>query len=148
MFLLQANSQADPTIGIAYIIGLLIPLVIVSVLSAWFIKLGYKLLTKKSVSFTKPFWISFFSIATTFIVQAIIKNASSTPNTQSSIVAVLPAMVFFLTCWVLNSQFIKYSDDEESKNYGLAFGVTVIQFACLMVIGLVFVFGLMNLMRR
>lgn len=148
MFLLQAISQADPTIGIAYIIGLLIPLVIVSVLSAWFIKLGYKLLTKKSVSFAKPFWISFFSIAATFIVQAIIKNASSNPNAQSSIITFLPALVFFLICWLLNSQLINYSDDEDSKNYGLAFGVTVIQSACLMVIGLVFVFGLMGLMRQ
>ena len=97
MFLFLVNNQADPVIGIAYIIGLLIPLVLASALGSLFIQLGIKLIAKKSVGFGKPFWISFCALAATFIVQILLRDLFDNISvSQNSNLRAIPAVIFLL----------------------------------------------------
>jgi hypothetical protein len=122
--------------------GYLLGIVIISAVSALFIKLGVRLVAKQSVDFAKSFAVSVISFLGTFFAQDIFGGIRS----ESSFIAAAPACVFFLLCWLLNAQFIGYGDEDDSRNYGKAFLVTVIQCAALFITGLVFSFLLIALL--
>ena len=123
--------------------GYLVGIAIVSVVSALLLKLGAKLIVKKSASFVAAFVISFIS----FLAAIFIQNL--TMHKQESFWAVLPGIVFFISCWLLNAQFLKYGGEKEGINYGKSFLVTLFQcvalFVVLMILSVVFVSGLMLL---
>jgi hypothetical protein len=116
--------------------GYILGVAIISTISALFIKLAVKLVAQKSVDFTKSFVISAISLLGTFFAQDLLNGIRS----NSSLIAAVPAFVFFLLCWLLNIWFVKYGDEDDSRNYGKAFLVTVIQCALLVITSLILSF--------
>jgi hypothetical protein len=121
------------------LLGYLIGLAIISAISAGLILLVVRLLYKQKVAFTNAFVISFISALGALFGQMLFDNVSS----KSSFIEALPGFVFFLLCWLLNAQFIKYGEAEGSKSYGKAFLVTTVQCVLLFIFILVFSLGLM-----
>ncbi len=123
--------------NINILFGELVGLAIISSLSALFIKLGVKLVGKKSIGFGRAFLISFVALLVAFVFQDLFASSKA----ASSILATLPAFLFFVLSWLFNFLFIKYSDNE-SRHVGKAFLVTVIQsaalFVSLMILSLLF----------
>lgn len=123
------------------ILGYLIGIAIISAVSALFLKLSAKLVVKKSVGFAIAFIISFVSVLAAGFVQDL------TDHKQSPFWTVSPAIVFFLSCWLLNALFVKYGGESVSLGYARAFPVTALQcaglFVFMLVLSLVFVGGLL-----
>jgi len=119
--------------------GYLIGLAIISAVSATLILLAVRLFYKQKTAFTNAFVISFLSFLAALFVQMLFDEA----RPKSSFVEVLPGLVFFLSCWLLNAQFVKYGAEDSSKNYGKAFLITAAQCVALFIIGIVFSLGLL-----
>ncbi len=90
--------------------GELVGVAILSLLSAVFIKLGVRIVSKKSTGFGRFFLISFGAFVFAFIVQELFATAKA----ESSILAALPAFMFFAWCWLFN--FLLKAKWESVKN--------------------------------
>lgn len=119
------------------IFGYLLGIAIISAISALYIKLGVRLVGNRNITFAKAFVVSAVSFLAAFFAQDLLTRTGS----ESSLFAAMPAFVFFFVCWLLNTQFIRYGE-ENSKNYGKAFLVTVIQCFALFLTGMIFSFVL------
>lgn len=123
--------------------GYAVGIAIVSAVSALLLKLGAKLIVKKSVGFVAAFVISFIS----FLIAIFVQNL--TMHKTEAVWAVAPGIVFFISCWLLNAQFLKYDNEKGEVNYGKTFVVTLFQcvtlFVALIILSMVFVSGLMFL---
>ena len=120
--------------------GYLIGITIISAVSALLIKLAARLTIKKSVVLAAAFIFSLVSFLIAFFVQDLLDNRS---GEQSPFLAVLPGFVFFLSCWLLNAQFVKY-DGEEFPGNAKVFLVTIIQCVSLFIIIAIFSFVLIS----
>lgn len=146
MLLMQTNTQGDPTLIVAYLIGLLIPIAVLSVLGASFIRLGARIVVKRSVSFGKAFWITFVSVLAAFITQKMLLGSGAGPS--SSAIAVGPPIIFFLISWFLTSGLIRNVAEEERPLYGRGLAVTAIQSGCMLVVVAVVVVGIFALVHK
>ena len=121
--------------------GYLIGIAIISAVSALFLKLGAKLIVKKSVGFIAAFVVSLISLLSAIFMQDLIAHK------QEAVWAVSPGLVFFIACWLLNSGFLKY--ENERIGYGKTFLITLFQcaalFIALMILSTAFISGLMLL---
>jgi len=124
------------------LIGYLIGLAIISAISALFIKLGVKLAAKKTVGFGVSFGISFVSFLAALLVQTFFDDVRA----KSSFVQILPGFVFFLSCWLLNAQFVKYGEADNPRSYGKAFLATVVQCAALFIVIMAFSLALIAIL--
>jgi hypothetical protein len=75
MILLQTKTDADRLLFFFRVVEILIAAGLFSILSGLFVKLAVKLIAKKTVKFSKAFWISFFSILAAFILDKILRGA-------------------------------------------------------------------------
>jgi hypothetical protein len=116
-------------IGIGYLIGL----AILSAISSLFIKLGGRILGGQTVTFAKGFVISFISFGLALFFQILLDDIPS----KNSLVEVTPGIIFFLSSWLLNAQFIKYGE-ADSTSYGKAFLSTIMLCVALFILGIVF----------
>jgi hypothetical protein len=105
------------------IIGLLIGFALVSVVGALLIRLAVKLVTRTSIGFSGPFWISFISLVVAYVVQQIL----------GGVFAPLPALSMFLTTWLLCANVVGRGENGQ-RSYTKALAVTAIQFTGLMLI--------------
>ena len=127
------------------IFGYLIGVAIISSVNALFIILAVRIFTARKTSFGKAFGISFVSFIAALFSQMLFDGV----RPKSSFIEALPGFIFFLSCWLLNAQFIRYDEQEDSKNYGKAFAATLIQCVVGFIFGLVFFFVLFGfLMSR
>ncbi|MEO6589999.1 MAG: hypothetical protein ABIP06_11920 [Pyrinomonadaceae bacterium] len=122
--------------------GYLIGIAIFSAISAFFLKISAKLVVKKSVGFTAAFVISIISFLAALFIQDL------TAHKQQSFWAVLPGIVFFLTCWLLNINFVKYGQEDESIGYAKSFLITLVQcialFTVVVILSFMIISGLMH----
>ena len=114
--------------------GNLLGLAIFAAISALVIKLAVKLVSGKGVGFAKPFIISFVSVSAAVLIQMCFDDVRS----RSAFIDALPGFIFFLSCWLLNAQLIKYGGEINSRSYGKTFLVTVLQGVGLLIIMTVF----------
>ncbi|CAN5679589.1 hypothetical protein BH20ACI4_BH20ACI4_30580 [soil metagenome] len=125
------------------LLGFSIGIAVGSALSALFIKLFARLIVKKSTGFVAAFIISFISFLAAIFIQDL------TARKPETVWAVIPGVIFFLFCWLLNAQFLKYGAENENIGYGKTFFVTFLQcialFFALLILSTAFISGLMFL---
>ena len=113
-------------IFVAYLIGMVLMLSLVSVIGALLIRLGARLITKEPVAFSKAFWISFAAFGVGLLTQKVL----------GGIAGPVPAVAIFGTSWLLSANVITYGA-EKRKSYGKALALTAVQFLGLMMIAAV-----------
>lgn len=145
MLLTQMSGQADPGVFIAYLIGMLIPITVLSVLGASFIRLGARSVVKRSVSFGKSFWITFFSVLAAFITQKVLLGLGR--DLPGSIIGGSAALVFFSVSWLLTSGLLRNGVDDD-RPLGKALAVTLIQSGCMLIVLAVVVTGIFALVHK
>ena len=130
--------------NINIIIGYLIGIAIIAAISSLFIKLAGKLVAAKSIEFGKGFVISFISLLAALFFQMLFDGV----RPRASLVEVLPGFIFFFVCWLLNTQWVKYGNENNQRSYGKAFLVTLVQCVGLFIAMLVSFLGLFAVLQR
>lgn len=125
------------------LIGYLIGLAIISLIGAAVISLSAKLFYNQKGIFGTAFFVSFVSFLAALFVDSFV-NANQSAN---SFTASLPGIVFFVLCWLLNSQFIKY-EPNGAKSYGKTFLITIVQCVALFMFIILLTFGFMAIFSR
>lgn len=105
----------------------------VTAVSALFIKMGVRLVAKRSVNFLGAFVISGISLLGAFLIHGLVRRLF---GLELSSLAFLAA--FFLLSWVLNARFINFGTEESRPNYLQWFLVTFVQCVLLAIVGAVF----------
>lgn len=118
---------------IGYLAGRLIGIAFISAVSALLAKLAIRLLYKQKVTFARTFLISFVSVLAALLVQIFFDDVRA----GNTYLEVLPGLVFFLTCWMLNVQFIEYGENN-ARSYGKNFLVTMVHCVALFTVGMIF----------
>lgn len=119
------------------LIGYLIGIAVICSGSALLTNLAIRLFIKQKVSFARVFLISFVSVAAALLVQIFFDDV----RTGNAYIEVLPGIVFFLLCWMLNVQFVGYGENN-SRSYGKAFLVTIVHSVALFAGGTIFFLAL------
>jgi hypothetical protein len=129
---------------IGFIIAYLAVILVFSLINTGVLRLVADIIVKRMPAFAGVFWGSFLSLTILAIGDLIIRSEQSSPNASIfnrhliddvSLIQFLPIVLFILINWFFNS---KYLFDSEDKAIGFGKGalVTVLQFAFLIVIGL------------
>jgi hypothetical protein len=135
---------------IAYFIGYLITILIFSLLNTAILRFAANIILKRMPSFKKAFYISFAS-SNVFYFGGIIAswlrraNMGSVLNSEplsgrfdSSLINILPFLVFMFVCWILNSNYLPNAE-LRSIGFGKGLAVTAVQSVFLIIIGLLLI---------
>ena len=118
------------------IIGLVIGFSIISVIGAILLRAGASLVTKESIGFAGPFWITFISLIVAYVMQIVL----------GGFFAPLPAISMFATTWLLCANVVARGEQGQ-KSYVKALAVTSVQFVGLMLIVAVIAVSFIALQR-